>query len=943
MKMIERKRTTILTLAASLLLMATPLWTACGDDDPEDAPEEQEQEQPDSPDTPETPDDPTEPVTPTTYAAPFTVGGAEATTTHPAVATAGAPVALTLSMEVKHTDADGKTYERTPKAVVQMQVKQDEVVCNSLSDLMALTQHVTTTTGTDPAVHQTAQQFAIGPQTVIFDLSHEVFSIVNAAGKTVTLPYIQLNQARNGTLKPTEQTRAGNGRLRLTGISLTPLDTRGTYTTDQHYEVVAGFTILAQTASIDATPQQQTLVLEARYNAVVRTVTDYPDPTTTFAYDLVAQYGTPQTRSPFTLFGKRMKLQWQQSADYTWFSLEKMRTQVERREPMADACLTISADTLWLQDVDELEKVVAGTAQLTEKDNGDARTHSGSKTFTAGDQVVSIDWNYDAPKDVKMEGNTVSFPYLMLSEPQLVSIQATEVPNAQIAGRKANVYNVTMRLKQEVTGVNTSEAISEPVEYIVKYTAVIGYPESTLNFTYKRDILGGTKSTASPFFYSYGDTLSLRWTEKTNYEYFSLSNRNMKKLSYETTANVNLTASLDTLWLQDADELEKVVAGKAEMSEKDDGNARLCSGKKTFTSGDQVVNINWNYSALKDAEIEGNEVSFPYLTLSEPQLVNIQATQWLYAQIPGKNAKVYYVTMRLKQELNGVNTPKEVSETLEYVVNYVAVVLLPDPPKLLEVKYRKGFIWHEPQYNLHLRNQYILYRDSVFSNGETRTGASYSGACAVEHLVRSGPPFDNNIVDSLWSYSGVNFMFHAMKREVDEAYRTPFIVYTKTGVPDLSKISTGIDTDKYSHGEAGTNLDKYINMSEGGYFNPNNPQNGWYFRDIEYNHLAALLYEVPDRNEPLPIRMYQLFLRWYDRFTYADGKMFDFLDYAATLDFDLRVEDITMDDGLPAKVITHEGIIHWLGKDFYSATVDTVYQLPADMSTLSKNKKPYIK
>lgn len=745
MKMIERKRTTILTLAASLLLMATPLWTACGDDDPEDAPEEQEQEQPDSPDTPETPDDPTEPVTPTTYAAPFTVGGAEATTTHPAVATAGAPVALTLSMEVKHTDADGKTYERTPKAVVQMQVKQDEVVCNSLSDLMALTQHVTTTTtGTDPAVHQTAQQFAIGPQTVTFDLSHEVFSIVNAAGKTVTLPYIQLNQARNGTLKPTEQTRAGNGSLRLTGISLTPLDTRGTYTTDQHYEVVAGFTILAQTASIDATPQQQTLVLEARYNAVVRTVTDYPDPTTTFAYDLVAQYGTPQTRSPFTLFGKRMKLQWQQSADYTWFSLEKMKTQVERREPMADACLTISADTLWLQDVDELEKVVAGTAQLTEKDNGDARTHSGSKTFTAGDQVVSIDWNYDAPKDVKMEGNTVSFPYLMLSE---------------------------------------------------------------------------------------------------------------------------------------------------------------------------------------------------------PQLVNIQATQWLYAQIPGKNAKVYYVTMRLKQELNGVNTPKEVSETLEYVVNYVAVVLLPDPPKLLEVKYRKGFIWHEPQYNLHLRNQYVLYRDSVFSNGETRTGASYSGACAVEPGANPSPVTGKARVDTLWNYTdNVNFFFHAVVNdEVDNEYFSRRVFSCKTGVPDLSKISTNISADKYSHGEAGTNLDKYINMSEGGYFNPNNPQNGWYFRDIEYNHLANLLYEVPDRSEPLPIRTYQLFLCWYDRFTYADGKMFDFLDHAATLDFDLRVEDITMDDGSPAKVITHEGIIHWLGKDFYSATVDTVYQLPADMSTLSKNKKPYIK
>ena len=52
----------------------------------------------------------------------------------------------------------------------------------------------------------------------------------------------------------------------------------------------------------------------------------------------------------------------------------------------------------------------------------------------------------------------------------------------------------------------------------------------------------------------------------------------------------------------------------------------------------------------------------------------------------------------------------------------------------------------------------------------------------------------------------------------------------------------------------------------------------------------------------------------------------DYLDYKASLDWDFRREDITMKDGSPAIVFTHECTLHWMGKDFYQATVDTVYQ-----------------
>jgi hypothetical protein len=52
------------------------------------------------------------------------------------------------------------------------------------------------------------------------------------------------------------------------------------------------------------------------------------------------------------------------------------------------------------------------------------------------------------------------------------------------------------------------------------------------------------------------------------------------------------------------------------------------------------------------------------------------------------------------------------------------------------------------------------------------------------------------------------------------------------------------------------------------------------------------------------------------------------LTYKMTYDFDFREESTTLSDGTPAKVFTHDCTGHYLGRDFYIATVDTVYQLP---------------
>ena len=714
--MTTKRPTSIFPLLFVYLLMMAPLFlSSCGDDDPKDTAK--------TPETPKTPDTPDTPITPTGTVA-FSLGDTNiATADHPAQVTVDEPLQLTITQQSVYIDSKGQKHECQPKASAKVTVDSKEVTADNLKELLTVEEKKDyTTEGTSPIVKSCKQRFAIGPQVISFDLSYEVFLQAVSDRRTIYMPYVKLDPARHGTPTAQETTRSASivpTAIRLSGIRLTPIDakTRGTYTTEQRYEVVAGFTVEAQIAGESVTGQQQTLYVEACYEAAITTQHEYPDPKLTYDYTLQAVSGTVNTHSPFTLSGLQMELQWKQTTDYTWFNLEKLQTEA---------------------------------------------------------------------------------------------------------------------------------------------------------------------------------------------------------LRYEPEARTTLTLGKDTVWVEDASELENVVTGNAEISEKDNGNVRLYSGKKKFTSGKQTVNINWSYNAFKDVDIESGKVSLPYLTLSEPQLVSVQKTELPFVTIPGKNAKVYEVTVVLKQKVTGVHTPKEVNETVEYIVKYIGAVEL----KLLEVKYRKAYEWYEPHYNLHLRNQYILYKDSIFSDGSTKTVETFTMPYAkwggVFAASRVPDAYDK---DTLFHrYDGNDFFFHAETKKLDERYLTPFIIYVKTGVPDLSKLSITEPTDRCYYGEAGENPENYRHEVYDTAYNPENPQNGWYVKPVSRSRYINLNYEGEY------IRKYEIMPTWYDHFCYQDGQKFDFLEFAETVNWNFKREPTTMPDGSPAIVFTLECKMNWCGKDFYWATVDSVYQ-----------------
>lgn len=412
------------------------------------------------------------PIVPTTGTMTVSQSGSTATPQNPAKSSAGTPAAVTLSQKSSYNDPDGSVYTCEPKATVTLTTKESQVKAKSFAELTTIQQNISQTQqGQNPVTYQTTQTFTLGGQTLTFELCHEVYTYTTSTKQQVEMPYLKLSAAKNGEAK-TETRSTSGAEIAVTGIRLIPVATRGSYTTEQAYKVHVSFTVDA-TAMNASTPQSQTLSFEASYNAIVETTTEYADPQTTFSYTLYTQ-GTASTQSPFTMDdqAQQMTTAWEQVAQYTYFSLDELATKVITREPKANVKLFTSKDTLWATTKDELEKFVATDAVITQEGTSPLVT-KGQKTFSIKGKDILFDWSYESYDKVIAEGTEVAMPHLELSEPQIVSIQATELPNVTIPGKAAKVYEVEIRLSQELKSVDAPESKSETIEYVVKCIGAI--------------------------------------------------------------------------------------------------------------------------------------------------------------------------------------------------------------------------------------------------------------------------------------------------------------------------------------------------------------------------------------------------------------------------------------------------------------------------------------
>ncbi|MBQ6208769.1 MAG: hypothetical protein IJK42_03205 [Prevotella sp.] len=426
----------------------------------------------------------------------ITNAGNEGTPENPAIATAGHPATITLSQKSTYQEPDGSTFTCQPQASIHMTVDRDTVRAKTLADLLKLklTTNNNATTGENPSVVSKVQDYNVGDLTVSFDIKHEVYTHRNTKGKDIEMPYLRLSSAKLGEAHSEEQAAKGIKNVSVRGVKLTrvaPSSARRIkHTTEQAYHVQVSFTIDAETVHQEDGNMNTTYSLEADYVGIVETTKDYPDPTLTYDYTINPLSGTTDKQSPFTISADatEMKIDFQQTAQYSWFDFTQMELRVVTYEPKAYVEVnTAKVDTIWVSDISELEKKLEPAPTITNSGDNPVE-NTGIRTFeVAKGQKITCKWGDQTYKPITVEGTEVKLPYLTLSTPEISDIKVAEVANGTLIGKKGKLYTVTITVSQDLTVANASEPKSEHLQYVVKFLAAIAKEQPKLvNIKYRK-------------------------------------------------------------------------------------------------------------------------------------------------------------------------------------------------------------------------------------------------------------------------------------------------------------------------------------------------------------------------------------------------------------------------------------------------------------------------
>lgn len=623
-------------------------------------------------------------------------------------------------------------------------------------------------------------------------------------------------------------------------------------------------------------------------------------------------------------------------------------------EPKATISLFAKLDTLYAKDIKTLVSLNETPNLKTTQSGTEPLLYQTIQKFDVGGQEITFDFGYEIYSLTNLAGKKVEMPYIKVNPAQYGAANTVEENGGTRAAVSAitlkpvaatrgivvtdsTVYDVTVKFNLNIESVNTPSDTVETLSFEVNYTAVVEnsreLPDPEMSFSYEFNVLEGTKDSSSPFMLTLGDTLSLQWRQTSRYTFFSLTDNELKEISCSPLARVKLFAQSDTLWVTDVAELSKKTVSDPVVSTSGE-NPALTLGKQTFDIGGQKISAEWSSEAYKGLLPDGEEIALPYLTLGEIKLVDVSLTELPDAENADGWVKLYEVTAKFRQDLASVNTSEEIDQSLEYIVKYIGAVKI----TLVDITYRKDYVWEEEHDNIDPCTRYILYRDRKYSNGETLTDTFISGLCGVEWYL-----FANKLGGEDWEAESTFEHWHDSENGRVLAFTVNYhnlchreIGYYgvkdiyKTGVDDISLITTKLRRDIMPEGKPGEHRADYWLMGTNEHYTPENPTPGWYFhglsRIVSY---GVVLYDYCSATGVMYIRDYESMLNFYDRFLYFDNQIFDFHEYSMTYDYDFHEESATTQEGYPARVFTYNSKGTYLGREYNVTLIDTIYQRPA--------------
>lgn len=608
-------------------------------------------------------------------------------------------------------------------------------------------------------------------------------------------------------------------------------------------------------------------------------------------------------------------------------------------EPKASICLFAELDTVYADKLEQLTAIQEKAEVQTSQEGQSPVTNRTLQKFQIGSQSVQFDLSYETYTYATADGN-VEMPYAMPHEAVfgnagasdegertrtvIRSISVKPLPQTRASVSDTTWYEVNAIFNLDVECMNTREANKQNLTFSVTYrgavTTEIELSEPVKELSHTIQATGGTASTSSPFVANPGETMGLLFKQTSTY-----TDAYGNQLSCEPEARISLSTETDTLYVQTKEDLEGVPASQNFVFNPSGENPLLYSATQRFELGTQHLQLEMSYEIYTATDVENNEIEMPYL--KQNATIPSAATVSELSTATGEMADTtfYEVRVPIKLETIYVGTADENVQTTEIVASYIgAIVTWKEEPELVKVEYRTGYVWEEAHDNLPLLYYAKVYRDRYYSNGEVFTDEFVDVGHPVESVSSIYPEGEV----SLDIENGEKIVSHPYRREEKDSIS---IVYGEAEVPNLDLLTTDLSDDRYTTSLPGTWEDYLISKLYQNEFAPIDASfcqqswencdmaTGWYFKDIGYIRSIDVNYNGVSLW--LDIRRYNLKPEFYDQYLAIDGKRIDFLKYQPQHTYNFTVEDKGN-----SRIYKYECWSKFMGKTFYLATVDTIYE-----------------
>lgn len=623
-------------------------------------------------------------------------------------------------------------------------------------------------------------------------------------------------------------------------------------------------------------------------------------------------------------------------------------------EPKATIELFAKLDTVYVEELSQLTNVQDKSEVQTSKEGQDPVVNGINQKFLIGEQYVNFDLAYEVYNYRTVDGQTIEMPYVKLnqanfgssgaaeaseptarSETVVKSITVKPLPQTRASVSDTTWYEVNAIFNLDIECMNAKTENKQNLTFSVTYlgavTREIDLSEPVKELSSTISVLSGTNNTSSPFLVNPREELSLLFKQNSTY-----TDTYGNKMSCEPEAKIKLFAQTDTIYAKEKEELEGTPVSQDFVFTASGENPILYSAVQLFELGSQNIQLEMSYEAYTAKDIENNEIEMPYLK-QNATMPSAATVKELSTVTSSKADTTFYdVRVPIKLETINVGTEDENIQTIELVVSYIgAVVTLKEVPELVRVEYRTGYVWEEAHHNLPLLYYAKVYRDRYYSNGEVFT----------DEFVDNGHPADVKVcVDTQLDDYPQNYPSEGVfEYDIDDG-ATDFITYqagevlendsirivhcsaTISGNPleiqtrmmDGDRNNTPGEWDSYITSKLyDSSLDIAKNIPSNGTYPSSIRQSGWYFQNLTYDNILSII---------LPNDIREIFISYvdvnqYDQYLVIDGRRIEFTDYYPERENTFSKENIT--GGVK---FTHECIVKFMGRNFYSSNVMEITQ-----------------